>query len=65
MRCRSISSVVLAALPSGLTLRPVLPLQIAAPLEVLQGDLVSGVITPITHIVSPFIPIIKPLTKSA
>ena len=29
-----------------------------------QGDLVSRLITPITHIVSPFIPIINLLTKS-
>ena len=29
-----------------------------------QGDLVSGLLTPITHIVSPFISIINPLTKS-
>ena len=29
-----------------------------------QGDLVSRIITPITHIVTPIIPIINLLTKS-
>ena len=29
-----------------------------------QGDLVSRLITPITHVVTPFIPIINLLTRS-
>ena len=29
-----------------------------------QGDFVSRLITPIAHIVTPFIPLIRPLTKS-